>query len=96
MKVRWSENLHWRKVEDVSTHNNKIMPVAFQNTHKEMLSHLLLIASKGLLAINPKYDKLITSLRTAWAEEFNLKKDVTSYDDLFDALRLGLISYKFV
>jgi hypothetical protein len=42
-----------------------------------------------------KYDKLITSLRTAWAEELNLKKDVTGYDDLLDALRLALNAYKF-
>ena len=45
------------------------------------------------LAIDPKYDKLLTSLRTAYAEELNLKKDVTSYDDLLDALRLALKGY---
>ena len=32
------------------------------------------------------YDKLITSLRTAYAEELNLKKDIGSYSDLLDAL----------
>jgi len=36
------------------------------------------------LAIDAKYDKLLTSLRAAYAEELNLKKGVTSYDDLID------------
>jgi hypothetical protein len=58
MKIRWDENLYWKKVEDVHTHNNRITPVAFQNTHKQMLSHLHLIASGGYLAIY-QYAKLI-------------------------------------
>jgi hypothetical protein len=58
-----------------------------------MLSNLHAVVSKQYLAINPKYDKLLTSLRTAYAEELNLKKDVTSYDDLLDALRLSLKGY---
>ncbi|HVD08955.1 MAG TPA: hypothetical protein VNB67_10955, partial [Nitrososphaeraceae archaeon] len=39
---------------------------------------------------DPKYDKLITSLRTAYANELSLDKKQTSYDDLLDALRLAL------
>jgi len=35
-----------------------------------------------------------TSLRTAYAEELNLKKEQTSYDDLLDALRLSLKGYQ--
>jgi hypothetical protein len=40
-------------------------------------------------------DKLITSLRTAYAEELNLKKDIVSYSDLLDGLRLALKAYHF-
>jgi hypothetical protein len=58
-----------------------------------MLSNLQVIVSKGYLAVDPKYDKLLTSLRTAYAEELKLKKDVTSYDDLLDALRRSLKGY---
>jgi hypothetical protein len=46
--------------------------------------------SKGYLAMEQKHEKLITSLRTAYAEELNLKKEQTSYDDILDALRLSL------
>ncbi|MGH9972867.1 MAG: hypothetical protein ACRD93_03100 [Nitrososphaeraceae archaeon] len=58
-----------------------------------MLSNLHAVISKGLLAIDLRYDKLLTSLRTAYAEELNLKKYVTSYDDLIDSLQLGLKGY---
>ena len=47
------------------------------------------------LANDPKYQELLTSLRTAYAEELNLKKDVTSYDDLIDSLQLALKGFQF-
>jgi hypothetical protein len=50
-------------------------------------------ASKGYLAMPEKHDKLITSLRTAYAKELTLDKEQTSYDDLLDALRLSLKGY---
>ena len=67
----------------------------FSTEHKNMLSNLHAVVTKGYLAIPEKYDKLLTSLRTAYAEELNLKKDVTSYDDLIDGLRLALKAYNF-
>jgi hypothetical protein len=48
---------------------------------------------KGYLAIEEKHTNLLTSLRTAYAEELNLKKEQTSYDDLFDSLRRSLKGY---
>jgi len=60
-----------------------------------MLSNLHVVVSKGYVAIPEKYDKLITSLRTAWALELSLNKEQTSYDDLLDALRLVLEGFEF-
>jgi hypothetical protein len=60
-----------------------------------MLNNLHTVVTKGYLAIPEKYDKLITSLRTAYATELDLDKKQTSYDDLLDALRLGLKAYNF-
>jgi hypothetical protein len=51
------------------------------------------MVSKGYLAIPSKYEKLITSLRTAYAREYSLHKEQTSYDDSLDALRLSLKGY---
>jgi hypothetical protein len=95
LKIRWQESLNWDKVDFGHNSNIRIRPVNFNTEHKNMLSNLHVVVSKGYLAVDPKYDKLLTSLRTAWAEELNLKKDVTSYNDLLDALRLALKGYNF-
>ena len=50
---------------------------------------------KSYVAINPIFDKLITSLRTAIAEENTLDKEATSYDDILDAYQLALKNYEF-
>jgi hypothetical protein len=94
LKIRWQESLYWQQIKDWGHNSNtKISPVNFSTKHKNMLSNLHVVVSKGYLAIEPKYDKLLTSLRTAYAEELNLRKDQTSYDDLLDALRLSLKGY---
>jgi hypothetical protein len=65
LKIRWQEALDWETNEDVSPELVKIIPVNFNTEGKNMLSNLHAIISKKYLAIDPKYDKLITSLRTA-------------------------------
>lgn len=92
LKIRWQESLSWESNESFGS-NVKIRPVNFNTEHKNMLSNLHALVSKSFLAIDPKFDKLITSLRTAYAEELNLKKDIGSYSDLLDALRLALKGY---
>jgi Terminase large subunit, T4likevirus-type, N-terminal len=95
MKVAFDESLNW-ETNDVSPEIMKIIPVNFTTEHKSMLSHLHVMINKGYLAIPAEYDKVLTSLRTAYAEELNLKKDVTSYNDLLDALRLSLKGYNII
>jgi hypothetical protein len=76
-----------------------VVPISFSTEHKSMLGNckMLLERDGGYLAINPKkFDKLITSLRTA--VEYNdgiLDKEATSYDDIFDAFRLAMCYYRF-
>ena len=72
----------------------KVLPVNFNTEHKQMLSHLHMLVNKEYLAVVEKFDKLIVGLRTAWAKEYSLDKEQTSYDDLIDALRLSLRGYK--
>jgi hypothetical protein len=71
----------------------KIIPVNFMSMHKKMLGHLQDLVSKGLLKINPKFEKLIISLRTAYARDLILDKEQTSYPDILDALCLNLLNY---
>ncbi|HET6717862.1 MAG TPA: hypothetical protein VFG90_12080 [Nitrososphaeraceae archaeon] len=71
-----------------------IRSINFNTEHKNMLSNLHVIVNKQYLAIPKEHDKLITSLRTAYAEELNLKNEQISYLDLLDALRLALKGYQ--
>src|SRR5919112_1954803 len=72
----------------------KVEPVSFAKDHKAMLGHGKLLLEQGYVAINPAFDKLIISLRTAVAEENILDKESTSYADIFDAFRLALKHYQ--
>ena len=92
LKIRWDEPLTWETSQSFGP-NTRIRPVNFSTDHRNMLSNLHAIVSKEYLAIEEKHDKLLTSLRTAYAEELNLKKDRTSYSDLLDGLRLSLKGY---
>ena len=49
----------------------------------------------GRIAINPAFEKLITSLRTSVDDDGTLVKESTSYNDIFDAFRLALKFYQF-
>ena len=48
-----------------------------------------MLVDKEYLAIPEQFDKLIISLRTAYAKEYSLDKEQTSYSDSIDALRLA-------
>ena len=59
-----------------------------------MLAHLALLVSKEYLAIPQQFDKLIISLRTAYANELSLDKERSSYNDSLDSLRMACRMYK--
>ncbi len=93
MKVAFDESLEWEP-KDINPEYMKVLPVNFHSEHKRMLSHLHVMINKNYLAIPSKYDKLITSLRTAYATEYSLDKEQTSFNDSLDALRLSLKGYE--
>jgi hypothetical protein len=75
----------------------RIIPVNFSQYHKEMLqsAKAILEDKRNIIAIALKFDKLLISLRTAIAEEYDLKKEGhTQYHDLLDAFRLSLNAYR--
>jgi len=81
-----------------ATKDMRIVPVNFNSEHKAMLGHCKMIVENegGRIAINPdRFDKLITSLRTAVDNDGVLDKESTSYNDIFDAFRLALKFYHF-
>ena len=70
-----------------------ILPVSFSTEHQEMLGNAKNLMEHNIVAINPHFEKLITSLRTE-ENEGNLDKEGTVHDDLFDAFRLSLKYYR--
>ena len=73
-----------------------VCPTPFSIAGRQMLEHTkyLLEDPEGLIAIHPTFEKLLTSLRTAIANEYKLDKEQTSYNDLLDAFMLSLQFYK--
>jgi hypothetical protein len=69
-----------------------VIPVSFSKYHNEMLVRCkeLLEYRDGYTSIHPRFNKLITALRTAIADEWSLDKEATSHDDLLDAFRMSL------
>jgi hypothetical protein len=68
--------------DDSWTQDMKIVPVNFNKEHKAMLGHckMILEHEPRKIAINPdKFDKLITSLRTAVDIDGTLDKEARSY-----------------
>jgi hypothetical protein len=100
LQVAFDEPLRWEtsKTAAAAAAPNpeamKVLPVNFSIEHKNMLSHLYMLVNKEYLAIPPEHERLIISLRTAYAKEYALDKEQTSYNDSLDALRLACKLYK--
>ena len=96
LKMQWGERSDYENEKKEDYQWMRVEPVNFNQEHKEMLGHCKMLLERGYIAINPAFDKLITSLRTAVAEENILDKESTLYSDIFDAYRLALKDYKFI
>lgn len=109
LKQEVGENTRWDYIQDkilyCKQHNidlaryMTVIPVPFSTSAKYMLMHTkeLLEYEKPLIAINPKCDNPITSLRTAISsDDGKLDKEQTSYDNVLDAFRLALKGIKIV
>ena len=87
------EKLAWAKKTNSKIENYmKVIPVSFSQEGAKMLVHCrnILDHEDNLIAINPKWDKLITALRGAVSQEYKLVKTESPYSDLTDAFRLAL------
>jgi hypothetical protein len=103
LKIQIGEDEEYEEIIKEAKNRNRnyefsmdVVPVSFSTEHRSMLGNckMLLERDGGYIAINPKFDKLITSLRTAVENDGVLDKEATSYDDVFDAFRLALHFYR--
>jgi hypothetical protein len=86
------EKLSWAKKNRLRIENYmKVVPVSFAVDGGTMLVHCknLLESDDNLVAINPKFDKLIEGLRTCTAVEYKVDKQNMMYSDVFDSFRLA-------
>ena len=93
LKIAFGENPNYEKAEDVLPGNNKILPVNFSTSHKQMISHLVSLMNEDYIGIPQQFDKLIVALRSAIVNEYSLDKESSVYNDIFDAARLSLKAY---
>jgi hypothetical protein len=78
-----------------------VVPTPFSTEGAQMLQHAKRLLEEtdeegdGLVAIHKeRFPNLVTSLRTAVANEYKLDKEQTSFNDILDAFRLSLQFYK--
>ena len=78
-----------------------VVPVPFSTRHQDLLGHLKWIIEeqdeedgKAMVAIDKRFEEIVTSLRTAQATENSLDKNATAFDDTLDSLRLNLSYYR--
>jgi hypothetical protein len=86
------EKIAWAKKKRLNISNYmQTVPVSFAQEGASMLSHCknLLENDDSLVAINSKWDKLISGLKGAIAQEYKLNKTETPFSDLVDAFRLA-------
>lgn len=94
LKLQWGERSDYENVDRKQREYMKVEPVAFGMEHKALLYHVKFMLENHYVQIHPTQDKLITALRSAWAKDGVLDKEITSYDDILDAFRLCLRPYK--
>lgn len=103
LKEDYSENyvfgkLAYYKKNNINPANYmKVIPSIFGNNGgAKMLQHTksLLEDKDNLVVIDKRFDKLLTALRTAVANEYKLDKEQTSFHDILDAFRLSLQLYQ--
>ena len=57
LKIAIGESINYEKAEDVLPGNNKIFPVNFATSHKQMISHLAQLFNEHHVAVPEQFDK---------------------------------------
>ena len=95
LKLEWGERSDYENVEKELRDYMRVEPVAFRVEHKSLLYHTKFLLENKYIQIHPTmFDKLIIALRSSWAKDGVLDKEVTSHHDIIDAFRLCLRPFK--
>ena len=96
LKLAWNERADYENEDRALYRYAKVEPVSFGHNqeHKAMLSWVKTMVDKHWILINPKFEKLLTLMRTAVEYQGTLDKELTAFDDIFDAFRLCMRMYQ--
>ncbi len=101
VKMELGEDSNWQRIHDKISWCKKmginvcdfmqVVPVSFAQEGASMLAHCknLLEHEDNLVAINPKWEKLVTALRSCTAQEYKMDKE-QPHSDIMDAYRLAM------
>jgi hypothetical protein len=94
MKHMLNENIHYEDENPEDHIFKRVRPINFGTTHRQLLSNMIELVSKGYVAIDPKFENLLNQLRVAQmdANLSLIKKPLTL--DLVDAFRLSLFGFQ--
>ena len=109
LKQKIGERADWQYIQEKLLYCKKhnidpaekmlIVPVPFSLTNKSfLLSHVrrILDDKRGLIAINPRFDKLILGLKASQSDSRGfIDKEQTIHDDLVDAFQILTTFFKF-
>jgi hypothetical protein len=70
-----------------------ICPVPFNTKAREMMYALKELVDSGLMVIHERQRNVIDCMKSAVVVNERIQKELTSHDDLLDALRLSINNY---
>ena len=108
LKKKIDENSRWSYIQEKVQYCKKrnlnlaeymtVVPIVFNTENINFMSShskKLLDDSRGLISINPKFDKLITALRGAVFNEYKLDKEESVHNDLMDTFLMMCTFFRF-
>jgi hypothetical protein len=99
LKIEFHEDNKENKYDNLTTfrdpeiQRHMVVPVNFRSMRKMLLQHAVRLVSRGRVRIHPIFRDLRIAMESATATDFDLDKEVSTYDDLTDSLCLSLLSH---
>ena len=94
LKHKLNENTRYDEAKPEDYKYMKVRPINFGTEHKKMLTNMVSLVSKGYVAIDDRFEALLSQMRIAKVDaNFGLIKKPLSLD-LIDALRMNTYGYE--
>lgn len=96
LKFLLNENTEYENEKPEDYKYKRVRPVNFGTTHRHMLTNMQQLIAKGYVAIDERFEDLLSQLRVAQCDaNYSLIKKPLSLD-LVDALRMNLLGFEII